>query len=78
MSKQAIYLTLVEMYAVKHALQMQLQAKENELRAMEKRTIWEENMDRYEKLQKDIPHEEALVIRFEDKIRDFKEKYNLK
>lgn len=78
MSKQAINLTLVEMYAVKHALQMQLRSKENELKSMEQRTIMEENMDRYQKLQKDVPHEEALIIRFDGKIKDFKEKYNLK
>lgn len=78
MSKQTIHLTLVEMYAVKHGLQMQLRHKENELKDMQARTIWEENMDRYEKLQKDIPHEEALIIRFESEIRNFKEKYKIK
>ncbi|MBE6067742.1 MAG: hypothetical protein E7211_08630 [Clostridium lundense] len=78
MSKQAINLTLVEMYAVKHGLQMQLRCKENDLRAMEGTTIWEENIEAYERLKKDVGHERELVKRFECEIRTFREKNNIK
>jgi hypothetical protein len=78
MSKQSIRLTLVEMYAIKHGLEKQLCCKENDLRVMEGTTIWEENIEAYERLKKDVEHERALINRFESEIRDFREKNNIK
>lgn len=39
---------------------------------MQNSTIWEENIERYEQLSKDIPHEEALIIRLEKEISEYK------
>jgi hypothetical protein len=66
------------MYAIKHGLEKQLCCKENDLRVMEGTTIWEENIEAYERLKKDVEHERALINRFESEIRDFREKNNIK
>ncbi|MCH5138923.1 hypothetical protein JMF89_17295 [Clostridiaceae bacterium UIB06] len=78
MSKHNISLTLVEMYAIKRGLQRQLKIKQSRLEQMEAATIWEENIEEYEKLKKDVEHEEALIKRFESEIRDFRKKNNIK
>lgn len=69
MSKHNISLTLVEMYAIKHGLQRTLVDKKVEFETMQHLTISEGNIKRYEKLKKDIPHEEELITRFESEIR---------
>ncbi|KEH90602.1 hypothetical protein [Clostridium botulinum] len=78
MSKKTVSLSLVEMFAIKHGLQMQLVIKENDLRVMEGTTIWEENLEKYKKLKKDVAHEKKLVKDFELYIKQFKEKNNIK
>jgi len=66
------------MFAIKHGLQMQLVIKENDLRVMEGTTIWEENLEKYKQLKKDVAHEKKLVKDFELYIKQFKEKNNIK
>lgn len=74
MSKQAVKLTLVEMYAIKHALQKGLPGKRMQLEL----AVIKNNTEDIEKFEKDIVHEEALAQRFEREIRDFREKNNIK
>lgn len=74
MSKQNIKLTLVEMYAIKHALQKGLPGKRMQLVL----ATLAKNEENIEKFKKDLVHEEALAKRLEREIRDFREKNNIK
>lgn len=78
MSKKTVNLSLIEMFAIKHGLEMQLVIKENDLMVMEGTPIWKENIEKYKQLKKDIKHEKKLVKDFELYIKEFKEKNNIK
>ncbi|MCD3211013.1 MULTISPECIES: hypothetical protein [Clostridium] len=78
MSKKTVNLSLIEMFAIKHGLEMQLVIKENDLMVMEGTPIWKENIEKYKQLKKDITHEKKLVKDFELYIKEFKEKNNIK
>lgn len=78
MSKKTVNLSLIEMFAIKHGLEMQLVIKENDLMVMEGTPIWKENIEKYKQLKKDIPREKKLVKDFELYIKEFKEKNNIK
>lgn len=85
MSKQTIKLTLVEMYAIKHALKRQLTCKEKTIAGMESLDLSKNSKEYtelyknvYEKLKKDVGHERVLVKMFENEIRDFRDKNNIK
>nr|KEH84718.1 hypothetical protein Z965_p0022 [Clostridium novyi A str. BKT29909] len=77
-SKKTVNLSLIEMFAIKHGLEMQLVIKENDLMVMEGTPIWKENIEKYKQLKKDITHEKKLVKDFELYIKEFKEKNNIK
>ncbi|WP_039241191.1 hypothetical protein [Clostridium botulinum] len=78
MSKKTVNLSLIEMFAIKHGLKMQLVIKENDLMVMEGTTIWEENIEKYKQLKKDVEQQKKLVKDFELYIKEFKEKNNIK
>jgi hypothetical protein len=71
MSRHNVELTLVEMYAIKHALQKQVKERRGYLNGngytKEKREVAE----------KDQVHEIALIDRFDTNIREFREKYRI-
>ena len=66
MSRRPVNLLLKDMYAIKHALQLSIQIKSNTVNLKEK-----------EGLMRDIVHEGALVARFEDQIKNYREKYRI-
>lgn len=80
MSKQTVNLSLIEMYAIKHALQKQVNEKSKRLEEIYTKDVndWDDDIERegYE-LNSDITHEEALILRFETLIREFKVKYQI-
>lgn len=78
MGEMRVGLKLKDMYAIKHGLQKQLAIKENDLMVMKGTTIWEENIEQYERLKKDVAHERRLVEDFELYIKFFKEKNHIK
>lgn len=82
MAGEFVKLKLRDMYAIKHALQNVLRQKKS--RVLEIINIEVENGGlsdslevEYEKLDKDIAHEEGLIEKFEEEITEFKDKYNL-
>ncbi|AKN32401.1 hypothetical protein Ccar_16645 [Clostridium carboxidivorans P7] len=75
MIKQTIKLTLVEMYAIKHALQFKMLNRRAVVSVYKDNPKLKKGL---EKLEKDIAHEEVLIKMFESEIRDFREKNNIK
>jgi hypothetical protein len=69
MVKGKFELTVVEMFAVKHALESQLKRKEERVQALESTTLHENNIDYYIKLKKDVDHEKELICRLEEQIK---------
>lgn len=71
MSKHNVELTLVEMFAIKHALEKQVVEK--------RKTIGEEfhkectDWPLLEKLSKDVDHEDFLIGMFENEIREYRQ-----
>lgn len=71
MSKTSVVLSLVEMYAIKHALQKQVAERQGHLNG----NGFTENGRK--KAEKDQNHEKALIYRFEREITDFRDKNNI-
>lgn len=81
LSKKSVQLTLVEMYAIKHALQKQVNEKNGRLEEIctEEVNDWDNELEEeFNILNKDIKHEKALIARFETEIREFKERNQIK
>jgi len=79
MSIHRIGLTLVEMYAIKHALQKQVAVKSKRLESIVDSDDWdEESITESNLLIKDIEHERALISRFETNILEYKACKNIK
>lgn len=81
MAGEFVKLKLRDMYAIKHALQNVLRQKRNRLEQICTEEIPSdydsELQEEMNKLDKDIPHEEALIKRFEEEIAEFRDKYHL-
>lgn len=77
MARHSVGLTLVEMYAIKHALQKQVNMKNKRLELLCTESILEgwdgAEVREAEFLNKDIRHEKALITRFDNEIKRFKE-----
>lgn len=69
MVKGNFELTVVEMFAIKHALESQLKRKEERVQVLESTTLHENNIDFYIKLKKDVDHEKDLIGIFEEQIK---------
>lgn len=72
LSKRSVQLTLVEMYAIKHALQKQVSEREAYLNGNGYTD------DGRARAEKDQTQEKALIVRFENLINDFREKNQIK
>lgn len=73
MSKQLVSLRLKDMYAIKHALQLQVQSKKKRLEEIENVP----DIPEKEQLVQDISHESWLVQNMENEILDFRKAYNI-
>jgi hypothetical protein len=78
MSKQYVKLGLSDMYAIKHALQFKVEKRKIILAFAKVAAGLNKNITEVEKIEKDINHEESLVKRFEENIKDFKRKNRIK
>jgi hypothetical protein len=75
LSKHIIALTLVELYACKHALQKQVAInieKQGKIVDGEFGSWDGDLIKEFETLEKDINHEKALITRFESEILEYK------
>ncbi len=73
MSKQWVALRLKDMYAIKHALQLQVKSKEKRLEELENIP----DIPEKEQLVQDISHESLLAQNMENEILDFRQAYNI-
>jgi hypothetical protein len=77
MSKCVVNLTLVELYAIKHALIKQVIQKNKRLEDICTESIpadWDSELEEeFTKLNKDVEHERALVNMFEREIISYKQ-----
>ncbi len=78
MSKQYVKLALKDMYAIKHALQLKVENRKIMLAFAKVAANLNKDTTEVEKIEKDIRHEESLIKRFEEEIKDFKEKYRIR
>lgn len=73
MSKQWVALRLKDMYAIKHALQLQVKSKEKRLEELENTP----DIPEKEQLVHDISHESWLAQNMENEILEFREANNI-
>jgi hypothetical protein len=73
MSKQWVALRLKDMYAIKHALQLQVKSKEKRLEELENIP----DIPEKEQLVQDISHESWLAQNMENEILEFREANNI-
>lgn len=73
MSKQWVALRLKDMYAIKHALQLQVESKKKKLEEIENIP----DIPEKEQLVQDISHENWLAQNMENEILDFRKAYNI-
>lgn len=76
MKTHIVLLELRDLYAVKHALQMTVRIKKNEIEELNKfkenGAISEEGTKTLNKLEKDIGREIGLILRMQEKINEIK------
>ncbi|MCI9064215.1 hypothetical protein [uncultured Clostridium sp.] len=76
MSKQNVRLRLKDMYAIKHALQVQIRIKKGKVDDLENTCMDIHDLKTYElevnKLKNDIQHEEWLLQSMTNEIEEFK------
>ena len=73
MSKQCVLLRLKDMYAIKHALQLQVELKKKRLEEIEDIP----DIPEKEQLVEDISHESWLAQSMENEILDFRKVNNV-
>lgn len=73
MSKQWVALRLKDMYAIKHALQLQVKSKKKRLEEIENIP----DIPERERLEQDISHECWLAQNMENEILDFRDANNI-
>lgn len=78
MSKKSVKLSLKDMYAIKHALQLKVENRKIMLAFAKVAANLSKDIKEVEKIEKDIRYEELLVKRFEENIKAFKRKNRIK
>lgn len=75
MCKHTIRLTLVEMFAIKHALERQVYIKNKRLEYIcTQEDCWDRDIEEeFKTLEKDLEHERELISRLEREIKEYRE-----